>query len=226
MPMRNAPRLTMSSRREGCWACADAAASRNTAARLGRIRTIGYVSTATSGDTTRPQRLHLAAIFPDQTGSRTSAGHFALQLLKSTPRLALALVDKPDRGIPGHGAADDGRRVLADRLVHIIVAIILASGRPLDCDPRHRGGPDLVIAIGLDQLDSNWLFLDHSLFRLGTNFRLIADAGNGRERMIGRVALTQNVSLQIFRISVSKHDAIGLKCVPRPGTRSFPRPRM
>jgi len=38
---------------------------------------------------------------------------------------------------------------------------------------------------------------------------LIEDAGDGRERVIGRV--TQNFSLQIFRISAPKHDAIGMK---------------
>jgi hypothetical protein len=68
-----------------------------------------------------------------------------------------------------------------------------------------------VIAIGLNQLGSNRLFLDRSLLRLGMGFRLIEDAGDGRQRVIGRVALTQSFSLQIFGISASKHDAIGKK---------------
>jgi hypothetical protein len=42
-------------------------------------------------------------------------------------------------------------------------------------------------------------------------FRLIEDAGDGRQRVIGRVALTQSFSLQISEISASKHDAIGKK---------------
>ena len=69
-----------------------------------------------------------------------------------SPRLARAIVHQPDRGIRGQRTADHGRGILADRLVHIIFAIVLAANRPFEADRGHRAGADLRIALGLDHL--------------------------------------------------------------------------
>ena len=84
-----------------------------------------------------------------------------------SPRLARTIVHKPDRGIRRQRAADHRRRILADRLVHIIFAIGFAANRPFEADRGHRAGADFRIALGLDHLGRSRLLLHRGLLRLG-----------------------------------------------------------
>ena len=139
--------------------------------------------------------LNFAAVLADKMRGRATPDHFASQRLKSTPRLALAIVHELDRGIPGHRLAGNRHGVFADRLVDIIIAIVCAADRPFETDRGNRAGTDLLIAIGLDQLRRDGRFLNRRLSTLAMGFRLIADSRDDGERMIGRVALAQRVDL-------------------------------
>src|ERR1700730_629657 len=225
MPTRKIPRFMISSRREACWACAEAATRKNAAARQVKNRIIGhsfaqYQTTADieqrivfakevfaiirltvfgyrACDAKRKRkRLHFAAVFPDQICSGASSDHFAFELLKSLPRLVLAIVHEPDGRIRRHGPADDRLGVFADRLIDVICAIVLAADGPFEADRRHRAGTDFLITVSLGPLGSDRLLLDCGFFRIAMGFRLIEDAGDGRQRMIGWVALTQNSTLR------------------------------
>src|SRR6266851_2673878 len=145
----------------------------------------------------RPIELYLAGVFADQIRRGGSSGHFALEVLKSLPGLAFAIVNELDGGITGQWPADDRHGILADRLIHIILVMTVAADRPFESDRCNRARTDLLITTGLDQFGGDRLFLDCGFFRLAMEQRLIEDAGDSRERMISRVAFTHNLSLQI-----------------------------
>src|ERR1700722_8387473 len=236
MPTRNVPRWTISSSREGCWACAGTASRKSIAAKPARTRFIellrilhpasdqspdlhapatyrgdvryqqltakGKVQTLRIGlaieirfwnesAAGRLTGLHFAAVFANHARYRGASGHFAFQLFEPPPRLDFAVVHEADRRIPGHRPADNGRGILADGLVDIIFAAVGAAGRPFEANRRHRTRTGLRIAVGLDQPRIRRPFLKERLFRLAMGFRLIQNAGDGRERIVGRVALTQ-----------------------------------
>src|SRR4030081_2366894 len=149
------------------------------------------------------ERLNFAAVLPDQICSSASSNHFVFELLKSPPRLALATVHELDCRIPRHWPADRGRGIVADRLVHIIFAIVLAAHGPFETDRFYGAGTDFRVTVSLDQLRSDRPLFSRGLFRLAMGLRLILNAGDGRERVISRVALTQN--------STSGNDAISGK---------------
>src|SRR3977135_833279 len=138
------------------------------------------------------ERLNFAAVFPDQICSSASSNHFVFELLKSPPRLALAIVHELDGRIPRHWPADDRRGIFADRLVHKTSALVLAPHGPFETDRFYGAGTDFRVTISLDQLRSDRPLFSRGLFRLAMGLRLILNAGDGRERVISRVALTQN----------------------------------
>src|ERR1700726_1020711 len=142
-------------------------------------------------------RLHFAAVLADEICSGGAAGHFALELFKSPPRLVLAIVHEPDGRIAGHWPTGNRHGILANRLIDVIIAGALAAGGPFEPDRRHRTGTDLRVAVGLAQLRRERLVLDHGFFRLAMGFGLFENAGNGRKRIVGGVALTQNLGLRI-----------------------------
>jgi hypothetical protein len=141
--------------------------------------------------------LDLAAASADQTSRRAAAGHFASERLEPLSRLALAVVHKLHRGIPGHRPGHHRRGIFTDRLVHVIFAIVGAAYRPLETDRRHRTGPKFVIAVGAAAFGGDRRIINRRPFRAAMGLRMIEDTGDGRQRMIGRVALTQDLSLQI-----------------------------
>src|SRR6202165_2747357 len=225
MPTRKVPRFTISSRREACWACAEPVTRKNAAARQVKNRIIGlsfaqYQTTAdieqrivfakeliaiirltafgyrACDEKRKRERLHFAAVFPDQICSGASSDHFALELLKSLPRLVLAIVHEPDGRIRRHGPADDRLGVFADRLIDIICALGLAADGPFETDRRHRAGTDFPVTVSLGPLGSDRLLPHCGFFRIAMGCRWIEDAGDGRQRMIGWVALTQNFNLR------------------------------
>src|ERR1700738_1048944 len=152
MPTRKIPRFTISSRREACWACAEAVTRKNAAVRQGKNRIMGlffpqYQPTADIEQRIvfakeliaiirlaafgyrachakrKRERLHFAAVFPDQICSGASSDQFAFELLKSLPRLVLAIVHEPDGRIRRHGPADDRLGVFAESLIAAICAL-------------------------------------------------------------------------------------------------------
>jgi uncharacterized protein len=146
-----------------------------------------------------------AAISSNQVRRRAASGHFAFQLLESLPRLVLAFVDQPDRGGLGQRTADNRQRIFTDGLIHVIFAAILAADGPPEPDRRHRAGADLVVTVGLHHLgDDGRRFLDRVFFRLAVGFRLIEDAGDGGQSMIGRVTLTHCFGLSDRMPSAAK----------------------
>src|ERR1700737_5351262 len=100
------------------------------------------------------ERLHFPAVFPDQIRCGASSNHFALELLKSLPRLALAIVHELDCRVTRHWPADDRCGILADRLVHIIFAIVLAADGPFETDRFHGAGTDFRGRVRLGALRS------------------------------------------------------------------------
>ncbi len=169
----------------------------------------------------RSDRLAFAAVLPDKIRSRGASGHFASERLKSPPRLALAIVHQPDRGILRHRSADNRRGIFADRLIDIIFAIVLAANRPSETDRSHRAGADLVITARPRSVRERWASPQPRPFLgLAIGFRVIEDAGNRGERVIGRVAFAQNVSPPEITQSKRKTGT------PLPVRMSFPRSRM
>src|SRR6266436_6669976 len=79
------------------------------------------------------EALDLAAVLAHQIGGGAASGHFAFQLLEAQPRVAFAIVHELDRGILRHRPRHERGRILADRFVDIICAIILAH-RPFEAD--------------------------------------------------------------------------------------------
>src|ERR1700731_305047 len=134
-------------------------------------------------------RLCFAAFVPAQIRGGALYDHFLLQLLKSEPGLALAIVGELDRGIPRHWPADDSHGIFPDGLVHIIFAIVLTADRPFETNCRHRAGTDPLIAIGGVPFRGECSVLSsYRLFRLTMGFGVIEDAGDRCQRTIGRVA--------------------------------------
>src|SRR5229473_4968946 len=144
-------------------------------------------------------RLHFAGVFADQFRRGASSGHLVFELLKSFPRLALAIVDEPDRGISRQRSDDNRRGILANRFVDKVFVMSLAADRPFETDRGNGAGTDFPITTGLHHFGGDRLFLNRGLFRLAMVSRLIEDARNGREHAIGRVAFAQNFGLQILR---------------------------
>ena len=68
-----------------------------------------------------------AGVFADQIRRGGSSGHFVLEVLKSLPGLAFAIVDELHGGITGQWPADNRHGILADRLIHIIFAVVAAA---------------------------------------------------------------------------------------------------
>ena len=97
------------------------------------------------------------------------------------------------------GPVTMGIGILADGLVDIILAIVEAH-RPFETDRGHRSGTEPGVAVRLDAEEGSegelpaslrWpTVLSDSRVRF---FRLIENAGDGRKRMIGRVALSSQV---------------------------------
>jgi hypothetical protein len=97
-----------------------------------------------AGDTA-PQRsieLEFAIVFAGEIRRRSSAGHFAFELLKSPLCLALAIVDQSYGCVCGHWRAANGYGV-ADCLIDVVFAILPAADRPFEADCRDRAGPVL-----------------------------------------------------------------------------------
>jgi hypothetical protein len=57
--------------------------------------------------TGRLSELDFAAVFTDKVSGGRASGHLAFELFESSPRLALAIVHKPDRRVPRHRPAAD-----------------------------------------------------------------------------------------------------------------------
>src|SRR6202022_3856821 len=143
--------------------------------------------------------LDFAAVVPDEIRSRASSGHFAFERLKTLPRLPLAFVPELYFGIPGHRAANNRHGIFADRLIHIIFAIVLAADSPYETDRCHGAGTELLITISGAPLRSDRGVPNPWLFRRVGRFRMIENAGDGRECIVGRVALNQDLNLRILR---------------------------
>src|SRR5258708_14569993 len=90
-------------------------------------------------------RLHFAGVFADQFRRGASSGHLVFELLKSLPRLALAIVDEPDRGISRQRPADNRRGILANRFVDKLLVISLAADHPFETNRCTGSWPDLLI---------------------------------------------------------------------------------
>src|SRR3981081_188549 len=163
--------------------------------------------------------LHLAGVFADQFRRGASSGHLVFELLKSFPRPALAIVDEPDRGISRPRPDDNGRAILHNVFVDKVFVMSLAADRPFETDRGNGAGTELLITTGLHHFGGDRLFLNRGLFRLAMVSRLIEDARNGREHVIGRVAFTQNFGLQILRDTQQAG-------TPLLTPSSIPRPRM
>src|SRR5258708_20171793 len=84
----------------------------------------------------------------------------------------------------------------------------LAADRPFETDRGNGAGADLLIATGLHHFGGDRLFLNRGLFRLAMVSRLIEDARNGSEHVIGRVASTQNFGLQLLRDTQEPRDSL------------------
>src|ERR1700687_3907123 len=125
-----------------------------------------------------------AGVLADQIRHGGSSGHFVLEVLKSLPGLAFAIVGELHGGITGQWTADDRHGILADGLIHIILVVTLATDRPFESDRCNRARTDLLITTGLDQFGGDRLFLDFGFFRLAMEQRLIEDAGDRRERVL------------------------------------------
>src|SRR5580692_5596708 len=144
------------------------------------------------GQVAAPEQLHFAAVCPDKIARGGAvSGHLAFQELEPPSRLAFAIVNEFDRGVPGQRPAQDRPGNRADRLIDVIFAIVLAADRPSETNRFDRAGTGFRVALGLNRLRIDRLSLNRDRFRLAMGCRLIEDAGDGRERIIGRVAVAQ-----------------------------------
>src|SRR4051812_41184168 len=74
-------------------------------------------------DNPKARRSGRAAVRADRIGGGAAPGHLVLQLIEAAARIRLAVMNHLDRGIAAHRATDDGGRILADGLVHIVFAV-------------------------------------------------------------------------------------------------------
>src|SRR3984957_8961307 len=160
--------------------------------------------------------LHFAAVVADHIRGRGTAGHFAFQLLESLPRLSFTIVHESDGVLGRHRPAGYRPGIVADGLVHKIAAIIFATDGPFETDRFHRAGAHFRITVRHQGVRGDGLFFNRRLFRLAKGFRLIKYASNRRERMIGGIALTHNLTPPLYPIAPE----------PNPATSAaFLRPR-
>jgi hypothetical protein len=86
------------------------------------------------------------------------------------------------------------RQAVPDGLIDEVVAIAGTADGPFEADGLHRSRADLVVAVTVGGYDRRRRFLDDGRFRRARGvddtrgFRVIENARDRRERMIGRVA--------------------------------------
>src|SRR5258708_9103194 len=125
----------------------------------------------------RPGSLNLAAVLAHQIGGGAASRHFVPQLLEAQPRVTFAIVHELDRGILRHRPGHERGRVLADRLVDIIRAVILAH-RPFETDRSHRPWTEFGVAGGFDRWRRPGLIFNGELFPPPVRFGLALLLGN------------------------------------------------
>ena len=80
-----------------------------------------------------------------------STRHLASERVKALAGVALAVVDKTDRGFTCHGTADKRVRIFPDRFINEIVAVIIAARGPLEANRDQRAGSELRVVVGLSE---------------------------------------------------------------------------
>ena len=124
-------------------------------------------------------------------------GHFIVRFPDPSSRLFIdpyhggAIVDESDCGILRHRSATDGTGIIAEGLVHEVLVLGLPANAPFEAKRFHRTGTRLGIAVGLHLGGDIGFLFGSRLVRLAGRGLLVEDAGDGRERMVGRVALAQ-----------------------------------
>jgi hypothetical protein len=91
-------------------------------------------------------------------------------------------------------------------------------------EPAPSVGSDPGVTVGLHHLGDDRRLLDHGLFRLAMGFRLIEDAGDGRQRMIGRVTLTRGFGLSEMTPSAANPPPAPVSPSSRANAAEFCRP--
>src|SRR5262245_19772817 len=116
MPTHSVPRLMMSSRREGCWACTGPGAAAKMVVRRTKIRritgiAIPFAKTArriASANVRQQCQSGVAAVAAQHVGDGAAPRHFVAQVLEPPPRVGLPLVNHLDRGLAAHRAGGYG----------------------------------------------------------------------------------------------------------------------